>query len=73
MDEVELDSLVSATYMSLLRNDRFAVIVALDRTYVFSFATNAKAKAAESVESGFEDEQRGKFVLWKRQPMLGVS
>lgn len=63
VDQAALDSLTGGSYMSLLMNDRFVVMVALDRTYVFSFA--AEAKTADSIESGLEDEQQEKVVLWK--------
>lgn len=56
-------SLMGGSYIQLLINDKFLVLRALDRTYAFSFA--AEAATAESIESGSDDEQQGKFVLWK--------
>lgn len=54
---------MGGTHNQILVNDRFLVLVALDRTYVFSFA--AKAATADSTASGSHDEQQGKLVLWE--------
>jgi hypothetical protein len=63
-DRAVLDDLMGGTDIALLLNDKFAVVLAFNRTYVFSFVEKAKT-ADSAVESGSEDEEEGKLVLWK--------
>jgi hypothetical protein len=66
-DRAILDDLMDNTDMALMLNDKFAVVQAFNRTYVFSFAEKAKTadSAMESGSEDEEDEEDGKLVLWK--------
>ncbi|KAL5422152.1 hypothetical protein PMIN06_011289 [Paraphaeosphaeria minitans] len=61
-DSALLDDMDGGTDMALVLNDRFAVVQAFKRLYVFSFAVQAKTA---DVGSGLEKERKGGHGLWR--------
>ncbi|KAF1978529.1 hypothetical protein BU23DRAFT_549956 [Bimuria novae-zelandiae CBS 107.79] len=74
VDEREDLALINSTHAGivatqLLVNDRFVVMVAMEKTYVFSFAAEAKTTKADEFQVG--EVQGERFVLRKVHPKAG--
>ncbi|KAL1610416.1 hypothetical protein SLS60_002083 [Paraconiothyrium brasiliense] len=66
LERYGLDSLAGGMHLWLLLNDKFAVVGAMDRIYVFSFV--AKAKTTDSAIEHVERENEGKLLLRRWMP-----